>query len=52
MEDVASSPANKSPSPAKKPVPAKDPAKEAAGQMNTHIAGEWLHLLLLIVKCQ
>ena len=49
MEDVASSPANKIPSPAKNPVPVKDPAKEAADQMNARIAGA---VALVAADCQ
>jgi len=49
MEDVASSPVNKIPSPAKSLVPVKDPAKEAADQMNARIAGA---VALVAADCQ
>jgi len=49
MEDVASSPVNEVPSPAKSSVPMKDPAKEVAGQMNARTAGA---VALVAADCQ
>jgi len=49
MEDVASSPVNEVPSPAKSSVPVKDPVKEVAGQMNARIAGA---VALVAADCQ